>query len=318
MSPRHVAYGLDLRCSFVLPGMPTRADDRLPTVSLELVSATQLEGSWSGASGRYSWTGTLGDGRTLAIEAGGGGELWFSYHDRARFLLDASGELLRCAPLHDGLHWQQVLLGRVLPDVAIARGYEALHASALASPAGVVALAAPSGMGKTTLALELMRRGWPLFADDVLVLGEADAPGSVVAHPGTPHMNVAVGTPDALAPAGLGDTLGTLGEERWVAVAGSASGARAPRMVCLLERGPTLALQAQTLPASPLPLAPYMLGLEGDADRERRRFELYSDMLGAATLVKITGGPDATPVQLADLVEQALAEQPQLAAGGVR
>lgn len=315
MCARHVAYGLDLRCSFALPGMPAAAADELPTVALELVSAVQLREAWSGASGRYSWRGTLGDGCTLTIDSGDAGDLLFSYQDRARFLLDRSGQVLLCAVLQEGLHWQQVLLGRVLPDVALARGYEALHASALASPAGVVALAAPSGMGKTTLALELMRRGWPLFADDVLVLGD-DGPGSVVAHPGTPHMNVAIGASDACP--GLGETLGTLGEERWVAASRSASEAMAPRTICLLERGRNLTLQAQKLPASPLPLAPYMLGLDDDAERERRRFELYADMLGTATLVRIAGGLDATPAQLADLVECALAEQTQLAAEGAR
>ena len=45
---------------------------------------------------------------------------------------------------------------------------------------GVVAIMAPSGAGKSTLAAELMRRGWPLFADDVLVL---DGPGLAQSSP---------------------------------------------------------------------------------------------------------------------------------------
>ncbi len=322
--------------------MLTRVGEGLPTVALELVPPIALERSWSGASGRYSWTGGLGDGCTLTIEAGAAGELRFTYGERARFLLSADGELLRCAPLQPGLHWQQVLLARVLPDVALARGYEALHASALASPAGVVAIAAPSGTGKTTLALALMRRGWQLFADDVLVLGAqatctgtagavtgamragsplqpGDAPpgpARITAHPGAPHMNVALGVPDELAPPSLGTTLGTLAGERWVAAAHSAQSTRPVRAVCLLERGPGLALEAQPLAANPLRLAPYMLGLGDDPERERRRFALYSDLIGEASLLRLTSGPDATPAQLAQLLEQTLAERPLLAVGG--
>ncbi len=369
MRARHVAYGLDLRCSFELVGMPARAGEGLPTVALELVSATQLESCWSGASGRYSWTGGLGDGCTLSIEAGAAGELRFAYGERAHFLLSADGELLRCAPLQPGLHWQQVLLARILPDVALARGYEALHASALESPAGVVAIAAPSGTGKTTLALALQRRGWRLFADDVLVLGTAStadtagwhppsesygapprphgaAPGphrtrpqshhtasephraaagphraapertGVMAHPGTPHMNVATSVAKELAPPSLGETLGTLAGERWVALANNAQSTRPVRAVLLLERGPGLALQAQPLAASPLALAPYMLGLADEPDRERRRFALYCDLTSTASLLRLSGGPHDTPAQLAELVEQTLPERPLLTIEG--
>lgn len=307
MRARHAAYGLDLRCSFELPGMETGAVDAdgLPLLELRLVEAEELERAWSGASGRYSWTGHLGDGQKLTLEAGRHGELRFAYGERALFLLHAHGELLDCAPLQTGLHWQQVLLTRVLPDVALARGYEALHSSALASPAGVVAIAAPSGTGKTTLALELLRRGWPLTCDDVLVLGAGPQPGSVLAHPGGPHMNVGDGPSTT---AGLGKTLGILGGERWLAVATRTPSAAPVRMICLFERGPGLTLKAQPLASSPLPLAPYMLGLDNDTERERRRFSLYADMVENASLIHLTADPLTTPAQLADLLEQSLTE----------
>jgi molybdopterin-guanine dinucleotide biosynthesis protein len=46
---------------------------------------------------------------------------------------------------------------------------ETLHASAVAAPAGVVALCARSGTGKSTLAERLRRRGYDLWADDAVV-----------------------------------------------------------------------------------------------------------------------------------------------------
>ncbi len=174
-------------------------------------------------------------------------------------------------------------------------------------------------MGKTTLALELLRRGWPLFADDVLTLGEG--PEGVLAHPGSPHMNVADGPADARE---LGDTLGHLAGERWIAVHAAAEGPRPVRMVCLLQRAPGRPLEGRAEPATPLPLAPYMLGLAGDAERERRRFERYADLMSTAQLMRVGCDTDERPADVADLIERALGEPPvltrapALAAGGGR
>jgi hypothetical protein len=315
----HVAYGLDLDVSFPLPGMPQAAPTGLPSLALELRSPSEIEAAWSGAVGPPAWTGRLGDGSALVIERGVGDDVLLTYGDRARFRLDATRKLLECAPLRAGLHWQQVLLGRILPNVALMRGYEALHASAVDSPEGVVALAAPSGTGKTTLALELVRRGWALFADDVLTFGE-DATG-VRAHRGTPHMNV---SEDAAATAPpIGVTLGTLAGERWTSVDTDALECRPVRMICMLDRRPELALEARVLPSSPLPLAPYMLGLPGDmlglpggAERERRRFARYADLMSCATLMRLTCGAGHRPADMADLIEGALAGASELSALG--
>jgi hypothetical protein len=316
MRTRHAAYGLDLHASFPLPGMGDGAAvDGLPALAVELLAPAELDTVWSGADGPPAWIGRLGDGCELRIEHGAGGDVLFAYGDRARFRLDARRERLECAPLRAGLHWQQVLLGRILPNVAIMRGYEALHASAVDSPAGVVAVAAPSGVGKTTLALELVGRGWPLFADDVLTIGAG--PHGVQAHPGAPHMNVGEGPSGGVEPERLGVTLGTLAGERWIAAQAIAAEPRPVCLVCLFERGPGLPLQAQVLPSSPLPLAPYMLGLAGDAERERRRFACYADLMGNAALVRLTCDT-ARPAELADLIEQTLANLTTLAVGGAQ
>ncbi len=323
MDVRYVVYGLDLRCSFPLPGMRAASADRpaapdsqdLPALAVELVEPADLEGAWSGCVGQPVWTGRLGDGCTLSLQRGARDDLLFSYGERACFRLDATRARLECAPQRPGLDWQQVLLGRVLPNVAILRGYEALHASAVSSPAGVVAILAPSGTGKTTLALELLRRGWSLFADDVLVLGEDREPRQVRAYPGTPHMNVAASSP--VTPTGeLGATLGILAGERWVAVERLAPTTAPVRVICMLERGPGLPLAARELPASPLPLAPYMLGLEDSAERERRRFARYADLMGDATLVQLTCGSDDHPGKLAEEIERLVSERPALSLGG--
>lgn len=314
----YAAYGLRLASSFPLPGMQTatQAIDGLPSLRLALRDPAELERAWSGASGPPEWRGRQGDGRDLVIERGSAGDLLFSYGELARFHLDPDMRLLDCAPVDSGLDWQRVLISKVIPSISVMRGYEALHAAAVDSPDGVVAIMAPSGSGKSTLALELLRRGWPLFADDALTLSETD--GDVCAHPGTPHMNIAPNVPDATDPQSLGSPLGVLAGELWLAARAITTRPRPVRLLCLLERGADLGLEVHTLPANPLVLAPYMLGLSSDPQRGRSRFSLYADLIASATLVRLTAGLEHRPGQLADLIERALMRQPNLSAGGIR
>ena len=56
-----------------------------------------------------------------------------------------------------------------LPLLVQVAGFEVLHASAVRTGAGVVAFAGVSGVGKSTLAARLVRRGFELWADDTVV-----------------------------------------------------------------------------------------------------------------------------------------------------
>jgi hypothetical protein len=315
METRYVAYGLALRSSFRLPGMVPTGEGGLPSLALELATPAELSTAWSGPDGPPAWRGRLGDGSDLTIERGVAADLLFTDGDRARFRLDPSGRSLACAPRRAGLDWQRTLLTKLLSSVSVMRGYEAMHASAVDSPLGAVAIAAPTGTGKTTLALELMRRGWPLLTDDVLTL--AATPEGVWAYPGTPHMNVAASPSEGLPSEEIGPTLGLLAGERWVAARTAVCEARPVHAICLLERSRGLSLDAQILPPNPLSLAPYMLGLLDDAERARRRFELYADLTGSVTLMRLTCDLTDRPVDLADLIEQTLTGRPTaLAVGG--
>ncbi|HMH48452.1 MAG TPA: hypothetical protein VK538_12155 [Solirubrobacteraceae bacterium] len=91
MTTHYVAYGLGLDSSVRLPGMTPGAGEGLPALAVGLATPKELTGSWSGSDGPPEWTGRLGDGCDLTIEQGVVGDLLFSYGDRARFLLDASG-----------------------------------------------------------------------------------------------------------------------------------------------------------------------------------------------------------------------------------
>ncbi|MGA8746085.1 MAG: hypothetical protein WB507_09495 [Solirubrobacterales bacterium] len=299
------AFGLTLRSAFPLPGMAPDEGDDLPALDLDLVGSREVDLAWSGAASPAPWRGRLGDGSELTIEWGRDGDLLFAYGRRARFHLDASKTRLRCAPLKaEDLAWQRVLLNRVLPNASLALGRQALHASAVLTSIGVVAIAAPSGVGKSTLAAEMIRRGWPLFADDVLVLGGGGS--SVKAHPASPHMNLANDRADCVTE-GHGETLAVLGEERWLSVPHTAQDVARVAVVILLERSPGLGLEVQHLPSSPLVLAPYMLGLPDEEERgARRRFALYSDLIESATLLGLNADLAESPAALIDAIQQSL------------
>ncbi len=323
---RYVAYGLGLDSSFPLPGMSSPAcedpaqpeheprsqheprPEREPPLAIELVE--RVETTARSPRRAPAWVGALGDGCELRIERGAGDDLLFGYGERARFHLDAERRSLLCAPSGAGpdLDWQRALISKVIPSVSVVRGHEALHAAAVDLPCGAVAIAAPSGAGKTTLALELVRRGHRLLSDDVLALthdGETDA---VWAHPGTPHMNLDARDPrtNAALGEGLVDSIATLAGERWVAVRSLAARPRPLAAVLLLHCAPHLRLGAETVTASPLPLAPYMLGIDADVERKRSRFRLYAALAGAATIVHLSCSRRDEPGAIADLIEHAL------------
>jgi hypothetical protein len=319
METIHAAFGLRLASPLPFPGLPasTRTAEGLPQLKLNLADPIQLESAWSGTSGPWEWRGRLGDGLDLTIERGMAGDTLFAYGNRARFLLHPDMCQLDCAPETEnaGLDWQRALLTKVIPTVSVMRGYEALHAASVDSPEGVLVIMAPSGTGKSTLVIEFLQRGWPLFADDVLILESLD--DAVLAHPGTPHMNVAEDEADELNRSVPGETLGMLAGERWLAAETTTTTVRPIRMLCLLERGRGLTTQALALTPSPLPLAPYMLGLFSDTERERRRFSLYADLTQSTPLVRVTADLEQTPGRIANLLEDALAGPPEPSARGV-
>jgi hypothetical protein len=295
------AYGMSLEASFRPSGIPDGpAADGDPLV-LELETPAALEARWSGPATPGAWRGRLRDGSELAIRWGRRGDLRFDHDDgRATFLLDPEAGRLGCAPADpEALDWHRVLASRVLPLVAIARGAEALHAGAFDTEAGAVAVLAPSGGGKSSLTAELVGRGRALIADDVLVL-TAGAAG-VLAQPGCTHLSL-----DDASRSG-GESVGMLGGKHWIRIDGAASEPRPVAALVLLERGTEAAPRVDRPAASPLRLVPFMLGLPDHAEREAARFDLYSDLVSKAPLLRLGAAASDPPAALADELERALA-----------
>jgi hypothetical protein len=123
-------------------------------------------------SGRGVHTWRTPDGQVIAYGCTCAGTSWMQWPGVATFRFAPGDPFLTAFPLpgvSDALITDVYRRG-VLPMALQALGREALHASAVLSPAGVVAFAARSHTGKSTVAYGLSRRGFPQWADDGVVL----------------------------------------------------------------------------------------------------------------------------------------------------
>jgi len=111
-----------------------------------------------------------GDGRLIATGGGDSGYWWMHWAGLATFWFGESGDVIaepaRSSPSSE---LEDIFRRGVIPVVLLARGCEALHASAAAHPGGVIAFCGTSGTGKSTLALALSAQGLNHFADDTVV-----------------------------------------------------------------------------------------------------------------------------------------------------
>lgn len=183
----------------------------------------------------------------------------------------------------------------VLPMVLQVRGREVLHASAVQTASGIVALCARSGVGKSTLAYALSRRGHALWADDAVAFDGAGA--HVIAlplpfrirlrPPSAAHFGVPAWSPDGHPAGGRSAPLGA---------------------VCVLERASVTEVRrippAQAFSAV-LPHA-YCFSL-ADQDRRRAMMRHYLDLVARVPVyaVRYPAGLAHVPV-IANAIEQTL------------
>jgi hypothetical protein len=184
-------------------------------------------------------------------------------------LLSAAGRRLLCVPEgrpHDA--WQRLLIAQVLPFAALLQGLEVFHAGAVVCEGQATAFLGPSGIGKTSVALELCRRGASFLTDDVLALETgAEKP---LAHPGTPLAGLAHAEARRLDQAGVGQRRGEI--------------------VAVNDRERLVRMR----PAEPAPLgALFFLDRRSDGP-SRPRFESAADAqtLLSATFNSVLTGPE--------------------------
>lgn len=154
----HRFGGVSLLSDQVVPGVPIAP----PSTEVLHLEHGAVPGVPDGEC-VHRWPGDFG--LTLSRRPDG----WcFASADGPAVLVDEAGTRLRCDPSTAG---QELLVRQVLPRVLHLRGRFVLHGSAVATPSGALAVLGPSGAGKSTLAAFLQHHlGWPLLADDALVL----------------------------------------------------------------------------------------------------------------------------------------------------
>lgn len=298
---RYRAFGLELASDVRLPGLqasPGRNAELSLHVRSELPPAP---GPWAPL-----WSTVAGGHGGLTIERSAAGAHRLDHSRYGRFLLTAELDELVCAPTElEDPGWRRLLLDTVLFSTALLRGGEALHASAVTLDEGAVAFVAAEGGGKSTLAAELVRRGRPLLADDVLFLGERD--GAVAGLPGPAVMNLAAGTP-------LGERLATIDGEDWVAVAPAAAEPAPLAAVVFLARAAGAPTTLTEIDATALDLLPHTLALDAEPARAARRFEILSDLVTSVPVLRLSAGLTAPAQSLADRVEAAVAARSRVSA----
>lgn len=117
-----------------------------------------------------------------------GGDCLLQVADVARFWVRGGAEVV-IRPVREATapEVRVFLLGSVLGFLCHQRGVLPLHASCVRIGGRAVAICAPSGTGKSTLAAALVARGHGMMADDVLVI----RPETTDVHPTFPRLKLA-------------------------------------------------------------------------------------------------------------------------------
>jgi hypothetical protein len=311
------AFGLSLSFDVPPPGAWEPRPVHEPSLQIKMATAQAIESHWSGRDG-IGWEGKI-DGAPFVVERGVNGDHRFIHgahpnqsgspakETHAVHHLNADASVLHCAPTNPGeMEWWRVVLDSVLFTVALLKDYEALHAGAIATQDGVIAITAASGGGKSTLLTELLGRGEALMADDVLVL-ESHGTEAPLAHPGPPLMTVPaarVAMPKEGFPS---ETICVVEDERWIAVPTSREPLPLKALVVLDRRaGHGLETSMEKIEDPLAPLLGALMNFPNTPERQRARFELASVLASTSTLWRLTADLDTPPGVLADALANTL------------
>jgi HPr kinase/phosphorylase len=182
------AFGIELRANFRVPGVLERSSGRAVNragtrhVELQLRDAGVADSDWPAGISERTFELRGSDNNpvfTIDHEPDAGYRVWIA--GLGQCVIGSRGDGIVCSPPRGRYRWH-LLVGQGLPIAAALQGLEVLHASAVALGSTCAAFVAPSGTGKTSLALHLLAHGAAFLADDVLAL---EAGGdALLAHPG--------------------------------------------------------------------------------------------------------------------------------------
>jgi hypothetical protein len=183
-------------------GVPVSAPEEIETLTACLAPVGDDATTWTRVAERHAlgahWSGDgverlvdfrFRDGRQMmSIDTDGGGAYLVEAPGHGMHVVSPDGmRIISVLPSNAPWNWQRLFVAQALPLAASMRGLELLHASAVSIDGRVFALTAPSGAGKTSIAMHLVARGGTLVTDDVLALDAT--PAAVKAYPGPRLMN---------------------------------------------------------------------------------------------------------------------------------
>ena len=293
---RLTAFGLEVASDFPLPGAAAPRPEKAGRVDLVLRTAPRDHLDRLVEDQRYLRFLHQYEGCGYAMLEGENGDILFHYRERAVFHLSADRTTLRCAVSESGTAWQRVLLDTVLWTISLLYGFELLHASAVSTAGGLIALVGQSGDGKTTLAGDLIGRGATLFCDDIIALEQRD--GHAVAHPAPPLMKVS----DSIDARQWGAReLAELSDERWVVLPRDTARPQALTAIVLLQRTKAT-MDCVSLSATSLDLMPHLVSLPYLSHRRRLQFEIAGCLASDAAVLRLATPHLADPSLATDLL----------------
>jgi len=187
------AFGLAIASSFPLVGFPSRdapLHGDLAPIELAIADERDLRAAFAHGSRPIGWRRGP-DGTPRAPDLLSHAEEGYLMSEPAvgHFSISSTGERILCAPAgRIAWRWQRYLLGRVLPFATTLRGLEPWHAAAVSLRGGAIAIIGGPGLGKSTIAAEMVLAGARLLADDVIAL--QSAAGAAIVHPGPPLLSL--------------------------------------------------------------------------------------------------------------------------------
>lgn len=295
----NAAFGVVFESELELPGLTPLAG-RESSLRVRLT-----DGARAPRRGVLIWETTI-DGLVYRMWQQPDGYLMV-HEGSCEYFLSAALDELSCAPRDPAAPgWRRFLLDTVLWSTSLLRGHELLHAGAASGPGGVVAVASGTGGGKTSLVLELMRRGLSLFSDDIVALRRHE--DGLLAHPGPALMNIPAAVADA-----PGQELASFDGECWVAFEQVDPTPRPVEAICLLERGEGAELGLERIETTALDLLRHSVGFDVLRARRRARFELFAE-LATVPVWRLTAGLDEETARIADVLEPLLAAAPPVPA----
>lgn len=127
-------------------------------------------------------------GAALSVEFVPGAGFLLHAEGFARIMIALDGTEVICDPESESSDWTAFLVAQALPLAATLCGLEVLHASGVVLGSRAILFSGSSGVGKSSLAAALVRRGASLFSDDAVAVKLCD--GVLIGYPGPARLNL--------------------------------------------------------------------------------------------------------------------------------